>query len=277
MTERTAQLGARFAPGVTSPNPRRPTRLENPSRRALFFASKRGLQPRGLGPPRKNLHVCVLNLAGSVSGHGVFINPQVDGLRDFRLLPLSELKRKRAPFFRASRPKDARDPPLRAGIPAPGAALPSAYCIQPTTLPSAHGPPRLYTPGARDFPLTGTSVAHDPSRICTLDVHGFSCAAQCAPSAPTFLAGLRFSIRCRASARQTRGASRHSSGRPSTGALFTLAYSASPAFASTSVTSVMVKSGTARRGSSLASWSSSANEQQGAPGQLKSGSSLRRS
>lgn len=85
------------------------------------------------------------------------------------------------------------------------------------------------------------------------------------------------SIRCRTSAHQTRGASRHSSGRPSTGALFTLAYSASPAFASTSVTSVMVKSGTARRGSSLASWSSSANEQQGAPGQLKSGSSLRRS
>ena len=132
----------------------------------------------------KNPHVCVLNLAGSVSGHEAFTNPQVDGLRDFRLLPPAGLKRKHAPFLRAGRPKDARDPPLRAGIPAPGAALPSAYCIQPTTLPSAYSPPRLYTPSARDFPLTGTSVAHDSSRICTLNVHGFSCAAQCAPSTP---------------------------------------------------------------------------------------------
>ena len=38
----------------------------------------------------------------------------------------------------------------------------------------------------------GTSVAHDPSRICALDVQGFSCAAQCAPSAPTFLTSLYF-------------------------------------------------------------------------------------
>ena len=58
--------------------------------------------------------------------------------------------------------------------------------------PSAHSPPRLYTPSARDFPLMGTSVAHDPSCICALDVHGFSCVAQCAPSAPTFLASLYF-------------------------------------------------------------------------------------
>ena len=171
--------------------------------------------PATPGDP-ENPHVCVLNLAGSVSGREAFTNPQVDGLRDFRLLPLSELKRKHAPFFRASRPKDARNPPLCAGIPALGAALPSAYCIQPTTLPSARSPPRLYTPGAHDFPLMCTSVAHDSSRICTLDVHGFSCVAQCAPSAPTFLAGLRFSIQCRTSARQTRRASRRSSGRAST-------------------------------------------------------------
>ena len=55
------------------------------------------------------------------------------------------------------------------------------------------------------------------------------------------------------------------------------AYSASPASASTSVTSVMVKSGTARRGSSLASWSSLVNGTNGAIGQLRSGSSPRRS
>ena len=49
-------------------------------------------------------------------------------------------------------------------------------------------------------------------------------APRSAPQAPpTFLAGLRFSIRCRASARQTHRASQRSSGRTSTKALFTLA------------------------------------------------------
>ena len=102
---------------------------------------------------------------------------------------------------------------------APTRQLPAVPAIR---MSSAHSTPRLYTPGARDFPLMGTSVAHGPSRICTLDVHGFSCVAQCAPSAPTFLAGLRFSIRCRASARQTHRASQRSSGRASTRAFFTL-------------------------------------------------------
>ena len=198
-------------------------------------------------------------------------------MRDFRLLPLSELKRKRTPFFarrqtqRRTRPAFAgadcryRAPrsqaPTASGPPCPSAysprlstrgfhptvrqALPAyrttlrlapwhrpllhimyqAPTRQPPAIPairtpSAHGPPRLCTPGAHDFPLMCTSVAHDSSRICTPGVHGFSCVAQCAPSAPTFLAGLRFSIRCRASACQIRKASRRSSGRASTRALF---------------------------------------------------------
>lgn len=99
----------------------------------------------------------------------------------------------------------------------PTRQLPAVPAIR---MSSAHSPPRLYTPSARDFPLMGTSVAHDPSHICALNVHGFSCVAQCAPSAPTFLAGLRFSIRCRASARQTHRASQRSSGRASTRAFF---------------------------------------------------------
>ena len=45
--------------------------------------------------------VCVLNLAGSVSGHREFANPQVDGLQGFGLLPPAELKRKRTSFLRA--------------------------------------------------------------------------------------------------------------------------------------------------------------------------------
>ena len=72
---------------------------------------------RAPAPPTrlgKNLHVCVLNLVASVFGHEAFANPQVDGLRDFRLLPLSELKRKRTSFLRAGRSKDARNPPSRA-------------------------------------------------------------------------------------------------------------------------------------------------------------------
>ena len=72
---------------------------------------------------------------------------------------------------------------------APTRQLPAVPAIH---TPSAHSPPRLYTPGARDFPLMCTSVAHGPSRICALVVHGFSCAAQCASSAPTFLASLCF-------------------------------------------------------------------------------------
>ena len=72
---------------------------------------------------------------------------------------------------------------------APTHQLPAVSAIR---VPSAHSPPRLYTPSARDFPLMCTSVAHDPSRICALNAHGFSCAAQCAPSAPTFLVSLCF-------------------------------------------------------------------------------------
>ena len=64
---------------------------------------------------------------------------------------------------------------------APTRQLPAVPAIR---MSSAHSPPRLYTPSARDFPLMCTSVAHDPSRICALVVHDFSCAAQCAPSAP---------------------------------------------------------------------------------------------
>lgn len=71
-------------------------------------------------------------------------------------------------------------------------------------------------------------------------------------------------------------ASRRSADRAPTGPP-PQAYSASPESASISVTSVMVKSGTARRGSSLASWSSSVNDKDGARGQLQSGSSLRKS
>ena len=104
---------------------------------------------------------------------------------------------------------------------APTRQLPAVPAIR---MSSAHSPPRLYTPGARDFPLMCTSVAHDPSRICTLVVHGFSCAAQCAPSAPPHSSqACTSSIRCRTSARQTRRVSRRSPGRPSTRALFTLA------------------------------------------------------
>ena len=64
---------------------------------------------------------------------------------------------------------------------APTRQLPAVPAIH---TPSAHSPPCLYTPGAHDFPLMCTPDAHDPSRACALNVHGFSCAAQCAPSAP---------------------------------------------------------------------------------------------
>ena len=104
---------------------------------------------------------------------------------------------------------------------APTRQLPAVPAIR---MSSAHSPPRLYTPSARDFPLMCTSVAHDPSRICALVVHGFSCAAQCAPSAPPHSSqACTSSIRWRTSARQTRRASRRSPGRPSARALFTLA------------------------------------------------------
>ena len=104
---------------------------------------------------------------------------------------------------------------------APTHQLPAVSAIH---VPSAHSPPRLYTPSARDFPLMCTSVAHDPSRICALVVHGFSCIAQCAPSAPPHSSqACTSSIRCRTSTRQTRRASRRSPGRLSARALFTLA------------------------------------------------------
>ena len=90
--------------------------------------------------------------------------------------------RQTLPAYRTTRRLAPWHGPLLHIMPqAPARQLSAMSAIR---MPNAHGPPRLYTPGARDFPLMGTSVAHDPSRICTLDVHGFSCAAQCAPSAP---------------------------------------------------------------------------------------------
>ena len=101
---------------------------------------------------------------------------------------------------------------------APARQLPAVSAIR---MPSAHSPPRLYTPGAHDFPLMCTPDAHDPSRVCALNVHGFSCAAQCAPSAPPHSSqACTSSIRCRTSARQTHRASQRSSGRTSTRAFF---------------------------------------------------------
>lgn len=176
MTERTAQLGARFTSGVTSPNPRLPTRLENPSRRALFFAFKRGLRLLGPRRPRKNLHVCVLNLAGSVSGHRVFTNPQVDGLQGFELLPPAELKRKHAAFLRAGKREGRRNPPSRARMPTPSAVLSSIRDFQPAACCACS--PRPQCPGTFGFPTTvrqSPTVCHIPR----LPAHVVSRAIAC--------------------------------------------------------------------------------------------------
>ena len=63
-----------------------------------FASRSRAPQPHAA---QKNPHVCVLNLAGSASGHREFANPQVDGLQGFGLLPPAELKRKCTSFLRA--------------------------------------------------------------------------------------------------------------------------------------------------------------------------------
>ena len=103
------------------------------------------LQPHAA---QKNPHVCVLNLAGSGSGHRTFTNPQVNGLQGFRLLPPAELKRKRTSFLRASRTKGARNSPSQVRMPAPGATLPSARSIRPTMpqAPAAPSPPHSQAP-----------------------------------------------------------------------------------------------------------------------------------
>ena len=113
------------------------------ARRRSAAGSQAALAPLSPTRPRKNLYVCVLNLTGSVAGHGAFTNPQVDDLHDFKLLPLAELKRKHASFFRAGRPKGARNPPSRARMLALRAALPSARNIRPTVprAPAASIPP----------------------------------------------------------------------------------------------------------------------------------------
>ena len=95
------------------------------------------LQPHAA---QKNPHVCVLNPAGLAPGQGAFTNPQVDNLQGFGLLSLAELKRKHAPFFRASRTKGARNSPSQVRMPAPGAALPSARNIRPTMLQASAAP-----------------------------------------------------------------------------------------------------------------------------------------
>ena len=90
--------------------------------------------------------------------------------------------RQTLPAYRTTRHLAPWHGPLLHIMPqAPARQLPAVSAIR---MSSAHSPPRLYTPSARDFPLMCTSVAHDPSRICALVVHDFSCAAQCAPSAP---------------------------------------------------------------------------------------------
>lgn len=104
-------------------------------------------RPSAPGGP-ENPHVCVLNPAGLVPGQGAFTNPQVDDLQSFGLLSLAELKRKDAPFSRASRTKGARNSPSQVRMPAPGAALPSARSIRPTMpqAPAAPSPPHSQAP-----------------------------------------------------------------------------------------------------------------------------------
>ena len=75
---------------------------------------------------------------------------------------------------------------------------------------------RASAPQARDFPLMCTSVAHDPSRICTLDTHTFHAPRSAPQASPHSQRACASSIRCRMSARQARRASRRSSGRAST-------------------------------------------------------------
>ena len=66
-------------PGATLSNPRRLVRLENSFAPGASLCSQARLQPQRPRAAQKNPHVCVLNLAGSVSGHEAFTNPQVDG------------------------------------------------------------------------------------------------------------------------------------------------------------------------------------------------------
>ena len=104
-------------------------------------------RPSAPGGP-ENPHVCVLNPAGLVPRQGAFTNPQVDDLQSFGPLSLAELKRKHAPFSRASRTKGARNSPSQVRMPAPGAALPSARSIRPTMpqAPAAPSPPHSQAP-----------------------------------------------------------------------------------------------------------------------------------
>lgn len=184
-----------------------------PSTTLLSARSIQPAVPQALaasGPP------CHQALAASEPPHPSAYSPR-PGARGFhptvrQTLPAYRTTRHLAPWH---------GPLLHIMHQAPTRQLPAVPAIR---MSSAHSSPRLYTPSARDFPLMCTSVAHDPSHICALVVHGFSCAAQCAPSAPPHSSqACTSSIRCRTSARQTRRASRRSPGRASTGVLFTLA------------------------------------------------------
>ena len=65
----------------------------------LFFVSWRSLWLRDPGRPRKNLHVCVLTLAGSVSGHEAFTKPAGRWLAGFQATPTLGIKTQTCGIF----------------------------------------------------------------------------------------------------------------------------------------------------------------------------------
>ena len=146
-------------------------------------------------------------------------NPQVDGLRDFRLLPLSELKRKHAAFLRAGRPKGKRNSPSRAQMPAPSTTLLSARSIRPTVpqVPAASDPshPSAYSPRPSTHGFHPTVRQTLPAYRTTRHLapwHGPSCISCIKPRHANYLQCQRYArqapIALRASAPQARTAFR---------------------------------------------------------------------
>ena len=199
VTERSAQLGhaSRRASPRRTPGARRDWKPPRVGRFSFFQARFVALRPRAA---QKNPHVCVLNLAGSVSGHGVFTNPQVDGLRDFRLRPPAGLKRKHAPFLRAGRPKGARNPPSQARIAGTGRCTPKRllhpahHTPKRPQHPAYHAPKRLQRPtrcvlclqpstrcpgtfGFHTAVCQSPTVCHTPCLLARMVSHAIACNA----------------------------------------------------------------------------------------------------
>lgn len=130
-------------------------------RRQSVVGSQAALAPLSPTRPGKNLHVCVLSLVGSASGHQAFTNPQVDDLQDFKLLPFAELKRKHASFFRGRQIQKRMQPTLMgANFSSKHLPGPRSSYLSGRRITDSHGLPHDAPLGS----LTWTPLAcHAPS------------------------------------------------------------------------------------------------------------------